>query len=41
MLEEAQVGVLELGEGDAENIVYKDVLGLRCVLSVSVSGAAC
>ena len=40
MAEEEQVAVLEQGEGDADNIVSKDVLGLRFVtdvLSVKVS----
>ena len=40
MAEEVQVAVLEQGEGDADNIVSKDVLGLRFVtdvLSVKVS----
>ena len=40
MAEEVQVAVLEKGEGDADNIVSKDVLGLRFVtdvLSVKVS----
>ena len=40
MAEEGQVAALEQGEGDADNIVSKDVLGLRFVtdvLSVKVS----
>ena len=40
MAEEVQVAVLEQGEGDADNIVSKDVVGLRFVtdvLSVKVS----
>lgn len=40
MAEEEQVAVLEQGEGDADNIVSKDVLGLGFVtdvLSVKVS----
>ena len=35
MAEEEQVAVLEQGEGDADNIVSKDVLGL----GFGVSGA--
>ena len=40
MTKEVQVAVLEQAEGDADNIVSKDVLGLRFVadvLSVKVS----
>ena len=40
MAKEVQVAVLEQGEGDADNIVSKDVLGLGFVtdeLSVKVS----
>ena len=40
MAKEVQVAVLEQAEGDADNIVSKDVLGLRFVtdvLSVKVS----
>ena len=34
MAEEEQVAVLEQGEGDADNIVSKDVLGLGFVTDV-------